>query len=434
MVSPFKLFFELSYLTLKFSSCVIQSLYDSFLSYLLPFSFNPLGKSFVWFLSAKNLSRILKKKIIRVELNPTHGNRLNDLDIQSGLGTGTSFGWIHATELLESGKEVSLNLFIKLPTNDFFKSIFLTMFGVYSNELNFYQSLVSSTNEKDSPHCSSMTCVVPEDLYPKVYYAKMKRTNFVLILDDILAKNVSFPTILEPCPIDRAILVMKSLGRLHAQNWNHPPNSIWNTANRPLFCSIIALETLKTIQKRYQTKPLIPPEIEGGYRKYIQSFETVRSCWSSEVLTLVHGDTHIGNMHFYPDQVTMGFHDWQCVAQEHGMRDVGYFLLSSIESDVLEANNCELERKLLELYISELNSHLIATKSHTPEPKLLTYSEAWRLYRNFSWWTLTAFLISAGAGDLMPDPMIRVSLQRVTRGMKRINAIDALEQMLEHSC
>jgi hypothetical protein len=31
----------------------------------------------------------------------------------------------------------------------------------------------------------------------------------------------------------------------------------------------------------------------------------------------------------------------------------------------------------------------------------------------------------------MPDPMIRASLQRVPRGMKRINAIDALDDMLK---
>jgi hypothetical protein len=114
--------FELCYLTIKFSYCVLQSLYDALLSLLFPYSFNPFGKPFVWFLSAKNLSQVLKKNIISVELNPIHGNRLNDLDIQSGLGTGTSFGWIHAVELLEDGTQISLNLFVKLPTGDYLKA------------------------------------------------------------------------------------------------------------------------------------------------------------------------------------------------------------------------------------------------------------------------------------------------------------------------
>jgi aminoglycoside phosphotransferase (APT) family kinase protein len=89
---------------------------------------------------------------------------------------------------------------------------------------------------------------------------------------------------------------------------------------------------------------LIPLEIEEGYQRFIHSYETIRACWSSEVLSLVHGDTHIGNMHFYPKtnqkEVSLGFHDWQCVAAEHGLRDVGYFLLTSLESDHLEGNNC----------------------------------------------------------------------------------------------
>jgi hypothetical protein len=122
------------------------------------------------------------------------------------------------------------------------------MFGVYSNEVSFYENSTSTAVTSSPPKSS---CLVPEDLFPKVYYAKMKRSKFVLILDDILAKNVSFPTILDPCPEERAILVMKSLARLHSQNWNNPPTMIWNTSNRPYFCSIIAFKTLKTIQQRY---------------------------------------------------------------------------------------------------------------------------------------------------------------------------------------
>mmetsp|Transcript_23484 Transcript_23484/g.24117 ORF Transcript_23484/g.24117 Transcript_23484/m.24117 type:complete len:125 (-) Transcript_23484:3-377(-) len=124
----------------------------------------------------------------------------------------------------------------------------------------------------------------------------------------------------------------------------------------------------------------------------------------------------------------MGFHDWQCVAQEHGMRDIGYFLLSSIDSNELEANDCKLEKYLLELYMNEVNSYL--TKKNSKD-LLLNYSEILRLYRELSWWTFTAWLISAGTADLMPDLMVKTSLARITRGMLRINSIEALNNMLK---
>jgi thiamine kinase-like enzyme len=413
-----KQLYEVCYLLVK----ITQYLCLAFIDYLEKFFYpkNPLGKPLHWYLTAKNLSSILGQEVQTVEVNPKHGHRLNDAEILAGLGSGTSFCWLQITLKNNS----ILNLFLKTSTNDFFKSLFLTIFGVYSNELNFYQQIIS------------LNCL-PKDLYPQVYYSKMIRTQFLLILDDILAKNVSFPTILENCSKERAELVIRSLARVHAMNWGHPPESIWNDRNRPLFCSVIALETLQKIQKRYQPNPLLSVKMECAYRKYIENYETIRRRWSREVLTLVHGDTHIGNMHFYPSsssaspsgdqELQMGFHDWQCVAQEHGMRDVGYFLLSSLDSDALEANDCELEKKLLENYLTELNSQLTQTNSSCA---LLTYPEVWRLYQELSWWTLTAFLISAGAGDLMPDPMIRTSLQRITRGMVRIGAIESLDTQI----
>jgi hypothetical protein len=410
-----KQLYEVGYLLAK----IAQYLCLAFLDYLgkIFYPNNPLGKPLHWYLTAKNLSSILGEEIARVEVNPQHGHRLNDAEISAGLGSGTSFCWLQVTLAKDNS---ILNLFLKTSADDFFKSLFLTIFGVYSNELNFY--------EKIAP----LNCL-PNDLYPQVYYSKMKRTQFLLILDDILAKNVSFPTILDNCSTDRAQLVVSSLARIHARNWGHPPDAIWNDQNRPLFLSVIALETLQKIQKRYEKKPLISVEMECAYRRYIDNYDQIRKRWSAEVLTLVHGDTHIGNMHFYPStsdgsqELRMGFHDWQCVAQEHGMRDVGYFLLSSLDSDALEANDCELERKLLETYLTELNLQLTLTN---PSCTLLTYSDLWRLYQELSWWTLTAFLISAGAADLMPDPMIRASLQRITRGMERIGAIDSLEKIL----
>ena len=43
-----------------------------------------------------------------------------------------------------------------------------------------------------------------------------------------------------------------------------------------------------------------------------------------------------------------------------------------------------------------------------------------------SWWTLLAFVISAGANELMEARIARIIVQRISQAMERIGALQAL--------
>ncbi len=163
--------------------------------------------------------------------------------------------------------------------------------------------------------------------------------------------------------------------------------------------------------------------VVSSYRKFIENYPIVRKFWSTEApLTMVHGDCHIGNMSFFKnDDKKMWFFDMQCVAAEHCMRDIAYHLIACFNDGELTD---EIEEELIQYYLEYLNQHLSQSESG------LSYEEAYFHYRVHSFWCLTAFVISAGASDLMAGAVSRVVLPRISRNMLRIEASGALDAVL----
>ena len=111
----------------------------------------------------------------------------------------------------------------------------------------------------------------------------------------------------------------------------------------------------------------------------------------------------------------------QCVAAEHCMRDIAYHLIACFNDGELTD---EIEESLIQYYLYHLNQHLDQSKTG------LSYEEAYFQYRIHSFWCLTAFVISAGASDLMAGAVSRVVLPRISRNMLRMEAPDALNALL----
>ena len=128
-------------------------------------------------------------------------------DVGAG-GTGTSRAFV---EVVFSNRS-RIKYFVKFPAPDLFSRVFLTVFKVYENELNFY----ANVRER-----------VPNDLTAKAVYVSKKNTEFVLVLEDMTMKGAIFPTILDPYPLSRVKLVLRNLARFHAANWNDPPSGVW---------------------------------------------------------------------------------------------------------------------------------------------------------------------------------------------------------------
>ena len=327
----------------------------------------------------------------------------------------------HRLELESKSGEVD-KIFVKVPAPSIFERMFLTIFGVYRNELNFYATIHSL------PHA-------PRHLYCEPLVASMIGTRFVLCLRDLGAQGCTFPSITGTYTPEQCKVVLASCAQMHAAFWGRPPAGCWTDEwsapqtdpptrerTRPRWLRLIAETTLKKFIKRLPGR--LPPDVVRTYKRFILHFHTVRRYWSTAgTLTMVHGDCHAGNMFFRPDG-SSGFLDMQCVAAEHCMRDVAYHMSSVFTPHVLEAR----EDELIAHYLEHLNARL-AERGIAP----LNSEEAHFQYRLHTLWALAAFVISAGASELMEEGVAGSVIPNICAAVQRLDAAGALEHVLQEA-
>jgi aminoglycoside phosphotransferase (APT) family kinase protein len=92
-------------------------------------------------------------------------------------------------------------------------------------------------------------------------------------------------------------------------------------------------------------------------------------------LTLLHGDSHLGNTYSMPDGRS-GLLDWQVVWQGPGLREVTYWMTSGLDPDVRRQH----ERDLLDRYLEGLRAGGV-----TDVPTLDAAYQRYRLYAAEAW-------------------------------------------------
>jgi Ser/Thr protein kinase RdoA (MazF antagonist) len=282
----------------------------------------------------------------------------------------------------------------------------------------------------------------------------MSRGRFVLCLEDVGARGVTFPVIDTPHADKRVEAVLDALATLHASCWGWPPRGVWSDETRPPFLRLIADSTLRTITKRWPS--LLSADVVATYQLYLDHYDAVRAHWSSGLLVLVHGDSHLGNVFFHEKDGSAGFYDMQCVAAEHPMRDVSYHLILSCDVDDLARN----EEKYVEAYLRRLAAKGPAQCANQTARRLrhaidatsarwrgaaapnslvdldtgqrLSYEDAWREYRLHALWALTALIISAGASaDYFAEGPARLTISRAAAAVERFDARGALLDLID---
>ena len=185
--------------------CLVQYLSRQVASFVVPSRVEDLNEPFFERLVGRPVSAVVRNR--KKEDLP--------LDQVGAGGAGTSRAWVR----VDFKDGTSEFYFVKLPAPTLAERMFLTVFGVYKNEINFYERI------RDR---------VPSDLTAKPLYSRMLSTKFVLVLRDMSTRRKPcFPTILQPYPQSRVLLVLRSLARFHASNWNRPPRMCGRTNGPP---------------------------------------------------------------------------------------------------------------------------------------------------------------------------------------------------------
>jgi hypothetical protein len=311
---------------------------------------------------------------------------------------------------VESGSTLPSTLFVKLPSAQLWTRLFCNLLGIWSNECHFYRSAASR---------------VPIGV-PQAYVVADQGSRFVLILEDLHAAGdlrlFTNPDMIEGASVERAKQCLSTFAALHAAFDDLTANERaailppelhpFNSPNARVLSPVLSHAAIGPCHRKAPDR--FPKDMVDLYRHALSHYDALMDYWYREPLTLIHGDSHLGNFFVTGDR--MGMLDWQAVQWAKGIRDVQYFLINSMQEDVLAAN----ERSLIEHYVAELGRHGVT----------LDAEEAWAQYRAYSFQTLMTSVVSLGLGTMTDmEEVLETILARSVAAVRRVGFADWLEAL-----
>ena len=160
-------------------------------------------------------------------------------------------------------------------------------------------------------------------------------------------------------------------------------------------------------------------ELPGDFRTlgelYIARNRDIGSLWNEGERTLIHGDDHIGNL--FVDDGRTGFYDWAVAARFPGMRDVAYFLCSSMPTEIRRGEQDALVARY-RAGLAEGGVTLDEAVAH----------EQYRLFSVYAW--IAATTTAAMGSKWQPIEIGRRATERATQAIIDLDVLDLLADRL----
>jgi hypothetical protein len=255
-------------------------------------------------------------------------------------------------------------MFAKMASLDEAHRIAVGATGMGTREARFYDELAPSLEMR----------------IPTSYFAGSGDDGaFLILLEDLSATGASMSDGTWGIPADLAADAMTDLARLHVgfedadrlatvRPWVTATSAMSSEFTRPLLRHVID-ENADVLSEAY----IAVAEL------YIADSDAIIALWEHGPQTLIHGDTHIGNL--FIDDGRVGFLDWGLLNISTPMRDVSYFLTMSMLADERRKH----ERDLLQHYLDTRRS-LGGTEIST--------DDAWQAHRVHTAYTVLASFLS----------------------------------------
>lgn len=217
--------------------------------------------------------------------------------------------------------------------------------AIYANEVDFYNRLRPE-----------MVIEAPLGLGGQFDSAT---SNYVLVMEDITSRGAFFPSIMDDFSVANVQAVLDTLARLHARYWESPrfaTDLAWVQTHlagdvETLMDGLIRDGIRGEIAKEKFKRELIG-RMGTSEEALHAGVAAVKRHQATLPQTLLHGDTHIGNVYLLPDG-TGGLYDWQISVRGFAMHDVVYHITTALPIETRR----RAERELLGYYRDRLGHH-----------------------------------------------------------------------------
>jgi len=222
------------------------------------------------------------------------------------------------------------SMFCKLlPTDERRAAIANTRMG--SKEVRFYQDLAPRL-ELRVPIIHAAVCDPGDE-------------SFVLLMEDLVSTGCTVSNGTWGVDADGAAAALTGLAELHAR-FEDPAR---RAAEAPWVPEPTFGSTYGSVMLRYgidHHRDRLSDAFASIAEMYIDHGRALFELWTRGPKTIIHGDTHIGNLFF--DHGTIGFLDWGLINVNTPMREVSYFLSMAMNIDDRRGNERDLVRHYLD--------------------------------------------------------------------------------------
>ena len=306
---------------------------------------------------------------------------------------------------LEQPGEASLphSLFVKLPMESMVTRWFFSIINSWRLESHFFRYVA-----RDLPLRTPVT-----------YATQWQGSRFFLIQENLhedpTVELFTNPDMMSGPSLELVHRCLDTFARLHACHYDL--NRAEREAILPLDYHPFLSPTMGLVSRtlnRLALRPCmkkspgeIPADVISAYKTSVENWDALLDYWFSGPLSLLHGDSHLGN--FFVSGEEMGMLDWQATHWGKGIRDVQYFLIDSLPAHSLAAH----ERELVDYYVERRGLHGTAIDAQ----------QTWQEYRSFTFHTLMTIIVSIGFGALNKDQdtLMAEILSRSVAAVQRVD-------------
>ncbi len=296
------------------------------------------------------------------------------------------------------------HLFVKFTPRNFQQHVLMNVMDLGVREVLFYRAVAGAAPIR-VPRCYAVQ-------------VDTRRGRNAMVLED-LSGAARFRDIREPCDADEAGAVTDALADLHAAFWESERFAgdlaplVARSAPATFLGELFVRRILGDLKG--QAADLVPPEVQRGSRVLLDQKQAVDAFWAAEPRTLIHGDTHLGNLFF--EDAAPGFLDWQAVMAGPGIRDLAYFVIASVDAPRAR----DIERSLVDRYAQRLAGNGVDTDA----------DHLWTRYRAAVAELYISAVVTSGTGERMQAQAVsRVGVERVVAAVQALDTFEVLAALV----
>ncbi|KAK3324803.1 kinase-like domain-containing protein [Cercophora scortea] len=182
-------------------------------------------------------------------------------------------------------------------------------------------------------------------LFPRGWWAGTSATQGIVIMDDLTTSGCTFAPEVTSYPVALVLNGVEQLASLHARYWgqseaDHP--WIWNNYDPAIKFMCGSWDDVVRQPGRHQ---LLAYLMDGA--RCNEALDRYFAERNPRFRTLLHGDTHMGNVYFAPDR-RVGFLDWSAVHFGSCFHDVVYHMTAMLSVTDRRAHEMEILDRYLE--------------------------------------------------------------------------------------